>query len=1105
MKKLYLIIFSLLFVCFVRPANAQLTTATLSGKVIDSKGANMPGVTISVVNTSTGTRYGTQTNADGRYTLPNVNPGGPYTITATFIGYRKEERNGITLNLGSVQFNFQLADETTALKEVTVRGTAGGTRTGAGTRINQNQIRTLPSINRNFQDLTRTTPQSSNNSFQGTNFRYNNVTLDGAINNDAIGFSPSLGGQTNTSGQVGSSTRTNPVSMDAIQDIQVYVAPYDIKIGNVLGGSINAVTRSGTNDVSGSFYSFGRNATFVGANKAGGDFTKEPSDFHDYQIGGRLGFPIIKNKLFFFTNEEINRRKDPVILGAGTANSPVTLAQAQAIAQKYNQYTGLDAGTYDNTSIYSNSDKFFNRLDWNIDDHNQLTIRNNYIRSDATNLERDNLTFRFKGIDYVSHNNSNSTVAELKSRFSNTLNNSLLLGYSNVHDYRDPLSNPGVPQIEITNGPSTIFLGTDREAAIFDMHQKTAEFTDNLTWVKGKHTFTFGTHNEFYDITYNFVNSWNGRVAYSSIANFLNNNPSRVRANYNYTDNNRDYILSNPSAQFKVNLLSLYGQDEMQLTDNFKLTAGVRFDYADLPNKQPLSTKTTNATVDPNYGTTYTYTKPKDVQNKYLNNVDINPRVSFNYDINGDQSVILRGGSGLFTGRVPFAWFGYAFYNNGVTYGAFDQRSSNKPYVAGTNPVQAPTNGGLNFVNQQGANTSASGPTQVDLIDNNFKMPRVWRSSLAVDYATDNQWKFTLEGIYTKVMRDLKFQQINTVDNVTYYPYDVNKQQPIYIAVPNAANTGTTQAINSSYTNAYLLSNTNQGYRYSLTAQIAKLFVLDAKSNLNFSVAYTYGHSKDVTNGIRNSMESNWQLNQALSPNNPQAANSNFDIRHRIVSTLNYMVNWDAAKKYTANFTLFFSAQSGNPYTYGFVPNPINGTGQQVSLAYIPKVGETVNFFNNIAGGATAAQQAAAFDAFIDGDKYLKSRRGQFTERNGAFTPWNNNLDFRYAQDFKIGEGKHKHVITFTYDIVNLTNLLNKDWGHYYFSPNTYNSTSFIGLTPVGNTTTSPNNTASAGNYVKNGNVAFYPKYTFAAPSTKYSTDYFASRWQMQFGVRYTF
>ncbi|AMR31321.1 TonB-dependent receptor [Mucilaginibacter sp. PAMC 26640] len=1085
MKKLYFFIFTLLFAA---GANAQITTAVISGKVVDQKGVTMPGVTVSAVNTSTGTRYGAQTNSDGRYTIANINPGGPYTISASFVGYKKDERTDITLSLGGAAFNFLLADETTSLKEVRVVATGGATKTGASTRISQSQIRNLPTISRSLQDLTRTTPQSNNNSFQGTNYRYNNVTLDGAINNDAIGFSPSLGGQSNASGQVGSSTRTSPVSLDAIQDIQVLVAPYDIKIGNVLGGSINAVTRSGTNDFTGSIYGYGRGAFLVGPNNAkaasGGDGSSLPTSFHDYQTGIRLGFPLIKNKLFFFTNEEIARRQDPVIAGAGTAGSAnvLSLTDAQNIANTMASY-GINAGSYGNTSIFSRSNKYFNRLDWNINDKNQLTLRNNTISSTATNLERDQQNFRFSGIDYTSHNNSTSTVAELKSRFSNNLSNSLVLGYSNVHDFRDPNSDPALPQIEITGRTpgTTIFLGTDREAAIFDMRQKTTEFTDNLTYTKGKHTFTFGTHNEFYNITYNFVNAWNGRVAYANIEDFLANKPSRVRANYNYTNNTRDYIMANPSAKFNVNLLSVYGQDEIQITDNFKLTAGIRFDYADVPTKQPLSIKTTGAPVDANYGNTFTYTKPADIKNNYLGNVQVNPRVSFNYDINGDQTAVLRGGSGFFTGRVPFAWFGYAFYNNGNTYGAFDKRSSKYVFTPGTNPVQAPANGGLNFVNQQTlnpVNTGASGPTQVDLIDNNFKMPQVWRTNLAYDYTTADKWKFTVEGIYTKVIRDLKFQQVNTVDQVTYYPYDVNKQQPIFVNAP----------VNASYTNAYLLSNTNQGYRYSATAQIAKIFPFGLTAN----VAYTYGHSKDVTNGIRNSMESNWQLNQALNPNNPGLANSNFDIRHRIVSTVNYNVAWGTNKSLVSNFAFFFAAQSGNPYTYGFLPSAIDGTGQQVSLAYIPKNGETVNFFSDVVGGATAAQQAAAFDNYINGNKYLSSRRGTFTQRNAAFTPWNNNLDFRFSQDFKFGSGKRKQVITFTYDIVNLTNLLNKSWGQYYFSANTFNSTSSIGLTPK---TTPAFGSAST----------TYPKYTFADPGVPYSVDLFASRWQMQFGLRYAF
>ncbi|MXV53090.1 TonB-dependent receptor [Pedobacter sp. HMF7647] len=1066
---------------------AQVTTSQISGKVIDAKGEALPGVSVSVVNTSTGTKYGASTNADGRYTLTNINPGGPYTITVTYVGFTKQESNDVNLGLGSTTLNFAMQQEATALKEVVVSGAnRTARRNGAGTNISQAQIKTLPSLSRSLQDLTRVTPQSNNNSFLGTNFRYNNVTLDGAINNDAIGFSPSQGGQTNTSGQPGSSTRTSPVSLDAIQDIQVYLAPYDVKIGNFTGGSINAVTRSGTNKVSGSVYGFGRNSSFIGPNNAG-DGSKEPKGFHEYQTGVRLGFPIIKDKLFFFTNEEITRRNDPIILGAGSPDisKVIDLASAQKISDRLSSVYGIDAGTYNNYKIFSNSNKFFNRLDWNINDKNQLSIRNNTITSEATNLERDQQNFRFGGIDYKQTNNQSSTVAELKSRVSNNLSNSFIAGYSDIHDYRDPLSNAAVPQLQITGLTSgtTIFAGTDREASIFNMKQKTLEFTDNLTWTKGNHTFTFGTHNELYNITYGFVNSWNGRVDYASIADFLNNNPSRVRTNYNYSNNSRDNIMSNPPAEFKVNMYSLYAQDDIQIGDKLKLSPGIRFDLADLPNMQPLSDKTINAPVDPNYGTTYTYTQPKNIKNDFFGKVQVSPRLGFNYDVKGDQSVILRGGTGLFTGRIPFAWLGYAYYNNGVTYGAYDNRSSSKPFAPGSDPISdgLTGNGEAGFVAEQGVNTSdAKGATQVDLIDNNFKMPQAWRSSLGLDYTTSNQWKFTVEGIYTKVIKDLQFQQVNYVDNPTYFAYDTQHQQPIYSG----------SKINPLYTNAYLLSNTDKGYRYSITGQVSRSFPF----GLGFMAAYTYGQSKDITNGIRNSMESNWQLNQALNPNSPQLTYSNFDVRNRIVSSVNYRLNWNKKNKYISNFSLFVSAQSGAPFSYGFVNATIDGTGQQVSLVYIPNAGETSKFFADIPGGKTAVQQASEFDNYINNNKYLNGRRGDFTERNGGRTPWNTQADFRFSQDFVINK---KHTVTFTYDIVNLTNLLNKDWGIQYFSPNTFNSMAGVGLKQ----TTVKNAAGATVPLVVNG----YPAYTWSDPGTPYSKDFFASRYQMQLGLRYSF
>ncbi|SDD78019.1 Carboxypeptidase regulatory-like domain-containing protein [Mucilaginibacter pineti] len=1099
MKKIYTMkYFIQACLCFIiciagQNIHAQETSGGLRGQVLDASNQPLPGGTVTAVHTASGTKYSTATDKNGRYNLPGLRVGGPYTIEVKFLSMNTETRTIEQISLGDpLTLNFILTDNTKTLSEVVVKGTKSGPKAnnyGAGQNISRDQIKNQPTISRSITDITKMVPQGSkDNSFAGTNFRYNNVTIDGAINNDAIGFSPSAGGQTGSSGMPGSSTRTNPVSLDAIEAIQVYIAPYDVKIGNFTGGSINAVSRSGTNEVHGSVYGFGRNASLVGPDNTGTELNKKlPSAFHDYQTGFRLGFPLIKNKLFFFTNEEITRRQDPVLEVAGSPATAGILSAADA--QKIIDYSiknyNFDPGTAGQYNSSSNSIKFFNRLDWNIDDKSQLAIRNNYIRSDAINMERDQFDFRFGSIAYRQNNNQNSTVAELKTRFRNNFSNSAVVGYTTIHDYRTPTSDPSFPQVQIVgNTPgSTIFFGTDREASIFNMKQNTIEITDNLVWNLGKHTLTVGTHNELYKINYGFVNAWNGRVTYQSIGDFLNNNPERVQGSYNYTDNSRNYILANPGAKFNINFYSAYIQDEIQISDRFRFIPGIRFDYQDVPTKQVLSDKTRNAFTDPYFGTSYTYTPLNQISGNYLGKVQASPRVGFRFDAYNDQTLVLRGGLGMFTSRIPFAWLGYAFYNNGNTYGSYDQKTDgNPPYVFNGNPLKHQPGTGIGgFAGQNGQviNEVNAGKTQVDAVDNNFTMPKVLRGSLALDYKDQAGFKYTVEGIYTKTIKDVIFRQVNLTDNPTYFAYDTaatQRKQPIF---PGQ------NPRNPQFANAYEMSNTSQGYRYSITGQIARNF----DNGFGFSAAYTYGKSKDVSNGIRNSFESNWQLNQALNPNNPQLANSNFDIRNRIVVSANYRKAWN--KMWVSNFSLFVTAQSGSPYTYGFVNYTPQNTPQQIGLAYIPARGESANFFA-ATSTQTVQQQADAFDSFIDHDKYLSTRRGTFTERNAARTPWNNNADFHFAQDINFNTDKDAsklQTLTISVDIMNLTNLVDKNWGKVYFSPNTYNSTSSVGLIP----------------YIPARSSQGYPLYQFVNPGVPYSVDPLASRWQMQLGARYTF
>ncbi|MDR6564263.1 MULTISPECIES: TonB-dependent receptor [unclassified Arcicella] len=1057
---------------------AQITTSSISGRVKDKTGAEIPGATVIATFLPTGAKYGVTSSTDGHYAIGNMNPGGPYKVVVTFVGYSPKVLEGLMLNLGSTSnIDFVIQEETTTLSEVVVKGEKGGTKLGAGINLGEAQIKSLPTLSRSITDMTRLTPQSSNNSFAGTNFRYNNVTIDGTINNDAIGFSPSLGGQGGSSGMPGSSTRTNPISLDAIQDIQVYIAPYDVKIGNFTGGSINAVTRSGTNDVSGSVYGFGRNASITGPNNAG-DGAKIPSSYHDYQTGFRVGLPLIKNKLFFFTNEEITRRQEPLFYGAGYTDatgkqlSLIDAATAQKITDFVKTNYGFDVGEANNYNIYSNSNKFFNRLDWNISDKHQLSIRNNYITSEATNLERDAANFRFASMDFKQINNQSSTVAELKSRFGNA-SNSLIVGYSDIHDYRQPLSgNVSMPQTEISYNGGTIFFGNDREATVFNMKQKTFEFTDNFTWFKGKHTFLVGTHNEIYNINYGFVNSWNGRIAYRTLDEFFAGKVNRVRGSYNFTNNDRDYNFDNPYAKFSVGMYSVYAQDEIQVTDKLKVSPGIRFDLASTDSPS-ISAGTKSTPIDPNAGTTYTATPLAKIDNKIFGQVLVSPRIGFNYDVNGDKSVVLRGGTGIFTGKIPFAWLGYAFYNDGVGYGSFDVNNlATKAGVKG----DVLKDGAKTFA----FNNGQGNQTQVDAVSNNFKMPQVWRSSFAVDY-TKNGYKLTLEGIYTKVINDLKFQQVNLKDSVKYFSYDTQQQMPIYLS-----GGATGQKINTGFSNAYMLSNTSQGYRYSLTAQLAKTYPF----GLNFSVAYTYGQSKDITNGIRNSMESNWQLNQSLTPNDPKLSYSNFDIRNRIVASIGYRKQWNPRHATTVSGVII--AQSGNPFTWGFVNSTLANTPQAAGLAYVFKDAAEatkymVDYKDANGNTVTAAQQGQQFMDFVNSNSYLSTRKGDFTERNGGRTPWNTTADIRLMHDIALNVGSKAHTIQISLDIINFTNLLNSEWGRVYFVSNTFNSTASLGLVR------------------KNSGTSADPTYNFIQPSTPYSIDQLASRYQAQFGLRYSF
>lgn len=1086
-------LFSLLFIVSVGWVVAQETTSTLSGVITDSKGAVITGASIIVKHEPTGYSTGTQSNSKGIFIIPNLKPGGPYTITISFTGMATETMENINLSLGSnPDGNVALKPDDKSLKEVVV--TANRRGAVSGITVGRVQMNTLPSIGRSLADFTRLTPQSNNNSFAGSNFRYNNLTIDGAINNDAIGFSNSFGGTSGggQSGAAGAGTRTNPYSIDVIQEVQVQLSPFDVKLGNFTGGSVNAVTKSGSNDFHGSVYGYGRNQTLVGKS-VDGLKSKIGSDFYDYQYGATLGGPIIRNKLFFIANFEQTRRQEPTFYNAGDPGAAISVADATSIYNNLKTKYNYDAGSYLGAyKIFTNSDKVFARMDYNINPANTLTVRGIYTNGYGNNLERTSTNFQFGSTDFTQYTKNINITAELKSKISSSVSNQFNLSYIKVHEYRDF---PGTLSPLMDIGGGAVWVGTWREASIYNMKQQTFEISDNVTVVKGINKFTFGTHNEFYDLTYGFINSWNGRWEYSNLSNFLADKPSRIRGAYTIDPkypNDRNSLFNNPPNPFKVALTSAYVQDEISPDRKFKITPGLRVDYPFLSKQIPVDKDFATAANNTS-NATYSNTPFNQFSNKWLGTATLSPRIGFTWDVKGNQSFVLRGGVGVFVGRMPFAWLGYAETLSGGIYNNIDFKPSATNTTGGNTTIPLAINPLYlkDTINAHAlASANAANTREVDVIDNHFKLPRVLRTNLAGDFKFGNGYKLTLDVLYTKTLYDVKFQQINIKDQVEYYTSGPT-QSPVY----------TGGKLNSQYSNVYLLTNTTQGYRYNFTGQLSKVsngmkFGKGHILNMNWSAAYTYGVSKDLSNGIRNSFQSNFEVNPAITPNNPQLAYSNFDLRHRIVATLGTNWIWNASN--ATSLTFFYSGQSGNPYSvvYNSGGNPF-GNAANANLPYIPKNQSDIRLADN--GTYTAAQQWTDLDHLISNDKYLNTRRGQYAERNGLRTPWNHDLDLKLMHEFKLSKTNKSQSLQISFDVFNVLNLLNNDWGHITF------------VTNVNNYTVNLLTFAKDANGVSPGKPSsgYLPTFTFNKPTglngNYYTVDPINSRWQGQLGLKYNF
>lgn len=1038
-------------------ANAQVTTSAISGKVLDETKAPVIGATVVAIHEPSGTLYGAVTNVDGRYTIQGMRTGGPYKIGISYVGYNKTAFTGISLELGNtLSLNAEMKPSSELLDEVVVVADAKA-NAGAAHNFSTGKITSTPTVDRNVYDIVKNMPMASTSknggiTFAGSNNRYNSFQIDGTVSNDVFGLS--------ASGTNGGQTGANPISMDAIQEIQVVVAPFDVRQSGFTGGGINAITKQGTNKFQATAYSYFTNENMYGKYNAARDYEKQKlGEQHTRTFGGTIGGALIKNKLFYFVSAEHKSDVYPNNIYPGYIDNYLTQDMADRIISKYQEYTGIKE-TYGPRDIENKSFGLLARIDWNINQNHKLAIRYQHNNSYDDNLSLSSSSFRFNSSGYRMNNKTNSIVAELNSHLGESLYNELRASASFVRDNRDIDYNSATVQIKSANDNNNtkIDMGTEYSSGANYLNQDIYTFEDNLSWYKGNHTFTFGTHNEIYRMQNLFMQGNNGAWYFNSIEDFLNDNPYEFR--YKYTDptltgGNLSYAPAMKSGQF-----GFYAQDKWNVTNNFELTYGIRFDIPVIFNDP-----TTNVSFN-EFATQQGWEAR--VGEMPGAKVLVSPRVGFRWYLNENHRTLLRGGLGLFTGRVPFVWLNNSFTNNGM-----EQKGTtlNEKYVAvpgmkdyAKNPYEA-----------------VSGKPIVDIavVDKDFKYPQVFRTNLALEQQLPGDVKLTIEGIYSKTLNNVFFENlaIEEVGKVYAIPGLEQSAVPYY------------NQVSSNYNSIINLKNTNEGYSYNFSVMLEKHF----NFGLDLSGSYTFGHSKSVNDGTSSVAYSNWQYNYSKDSNSKgELGYSRFDIPHRIslqasYTTPKYLNGWMST---TVGIT--YNASPGGRYSLSYDDaKDFNGDGSRgTTLLYIPtdKELEDMNFVDNFdkQGNLIMSKEESreAFRQWILNDDYAKNHRGQFAERNSNLTKWEHEINLHVAQDiFYLKERGSKIQVTF--DVINFANMLNKKWGANYYLP--YN------LTPV---------TVSGST---NADGILVPEYTFKDQSNVLTKNDISSRWHCQVGVRLTF
>lgn len=1048
MKRILLFLLAFLFPVLV--FGQGVTTSSLTGFVTDENDEPLIGATVVATHVPSGTVFGTSTRIDGQYRISNMRVGGPYQITISFVGYRTFTVEDIFLRLGETyNQSAVLRSDDVELEDVIFTATQDRVfnqeRTGAGTNLDSDRILSVPTISRNINDLTKLTPQSNGSSFAGRDNRFNNYTVDGNVynNNFGLGNAQFAGG--------------NPLSLDVIEEVQINLAPYDVRQGGFTGANVNAITRSGSNQFRGTGYIFYRNQDLVGTKIGSNEITVD--DSFTRTVGASVGGPIIRDRLFFFLNVEQeeadnpgdNRRAlRPGESPDGVQITRVPLEQAQFVRDEIQRLYGYDPGSFENIPFENKALRINARLDYNISNNHRAMIRFNQFDSFVDNFVNGNSIRGFPGSErfrntnrfgpeaitfrnahYSTDSKVTSIVAELNSTFGNNIANSFRVG--NTWAVPQQRSVPGddvFPMIEIfepLEGNANVYymsLGNELFTVGNLLENDTFNISNTLTYFTGRSTITAGASFEYMTFANAFNPVWNSWYRFATYDDFVesvinqnvNVRPSHFAVGYTFDEDNPTTL---PLDEVSFAQVGLYLQNEFQVNQQLKITAGLRVDLPFYPIDAPRnpSIDALNLSIpNPRGGADI----DPDVSRFPGVNPLWSPRLGFNWDIFGDRTSQLRGGTGVFSGRLPFVWISNQINANGVMRGqrgyfADDWGTGNAPEWQGFQSDP-------NFYRPDPSELEAEIPNQINVTDPNFKLPQVWRSNLALDQRLPFDFIGTLEFIYSRdynspLAVNLNHQATGETVNVAGNEYPIFQTVPFFVDTDEDGNTIT------ALREIYYLTNINSGSYFSANVGLEKNWDIGLFTSFN----YTFSRSRDYGLIGGSQAQSLWPSVAQNDRNNPETGYSRFDAPNRIVAQVAYDTRVFSRDFPTRVSLIYVGGDQGRfSYTY----SGSFGDGSGVRLMYVPRNFEEAQLVDQVENGQvirTALEQWEDLNAFIEQDSYLSGMRGEITERNGAKLPWLHRFDVRISQDLSAFRGMHR--IQLSLDILNVGNLINNNWG----------------------------------------------------------------------------